>query len=132
NCDWSPDGELLAFGSKGDESTIFIWHRNEVRPRLLRGHTNSVWDVSFSPDGKTLASGSIDFSIKLWDVATGQVLRNIQADPAGNVSSVEWSPDGKLLATGGSTDHGLKIFDATSGELVYQRPNLDIAEINVA
>ena len=37
----------------------------------LRGHTDSVREVSFSPDGKKAVSVSDDTLVKIWDVATG-------------------------------------------------------------
>jgi WD40 repeat protein len=38
---------------------------------VLRGHTESVFSVSFSPDGRQLASGSHDKSVRLWNVPEG-------------------------------------------------------------
>jgi hypothetical protein len=39
---------------------------------VLRGHTGSVWAVSFSDDGKLLASWSSDVTVRIWDIAAGQ------------------------------------------------------------
>lgn len=35
--------------------------------RTLKGHTDSVQDISFDQTGKLLASCSADMTIKLWD-----------------------------------------------------------------
>ncbi|KIK34100.1 hypothetical protein CY34DRAFT_658933, partial [Suillus luteus UH-Slu-Lm8-n1] len=38
----------------------------------FRGHTSSVWSVSFSPDGTRIVSGSLDYTVRVWDAATAQ------------------------------------------------------------
>jgi WD40 repeat protein len=47
--------------------------------KVLQGHTEVVFAISFSPDGQTLASGSHDETIKLWDVKTGECLKTLRA-----------------------------------------------------
>ncbi|GAB1538974.1 hypothetical protein NUACC21_16390 [Scytonema sp. NUACC21] len=44
--------------------------------KIFKGHTASVWSVSFSPDGKTIASASSDNTVKLWDT-TGRELKTM-------------------------------------------------------
>jgi WD40 repeat protein len=48
--------------------------------KTLRGHTSSVWSVSFSPDGAIVASGSADETVRLWNIETGQCLRILKSD----------------------------------------------------
>ena len=36
----------------------------------LKGHSGSVWNVSFSPDGKRIVSGSSDKMVKVWDISS--------------------------------------------------------------
>ena len=33
---------------------------------ILRGHTSTVWSISFSPDGNYIASGSDDKTVRIW------------------------------------------------------------------
>jgi len=34
----------------------------------LKGHSSTVWSVSFSPDGKYIVSGACDNTVKLWSL----------------------------------------------------------------
>ena len=64
---YSPDGRTLAVaGSIG----IWIYDARTLNPvKLLIGHTDSVWSVSFSPDENIIASGIGDGTVLLWDVS---------------------------------------------------------------
>jgi hypothetical protein len=69
---FSPDGQLVAFGSS--DNTIRLWDARTGAARgTLKGHSSSVWTVAFSPDGQLVASGSDDKTVRLWDMRTGTV-----------------------------------------------------------
>lgn len=80
--------------------------------RLLEGHSNTVWCVSFSPDGQLLASGSWDKTIRLWDVGTGGQVRTLEGHTA-VARSVSFSPDGQLLASGAG-DRTVRLWDISA------------------
>lgn len=45
--------------------------------RTLKGHTDSVQDISFDLTGKLLASCSADMTIKLWDFQSFECIRTM-------------------------------------------------------
>ncbi|CAE7148262.1 unnamed protein product [Rhizoctonia solani] len=89
----------VASGSR--DKTVQIWGANDSSPigKPLRGHSYSIYSVSYSPLGNLIASGSWDSTIRLWDAKTGQQLG---APLKGNYlfHSVAFSPDAKLIASG--------------------------------
>ena len=111
---FSPDGKILASGSKGD--AIKLWDvANSTLKATLEGHAGYVTSVVFSPDGKTIASGSEDDTIKLWDAASGALKATLNGHRY-NVTSVVFSPDGKTIASG-SEDDTIKLWDVATGTL---------------
>lgn len=116
NCvKWSPNGELLASGD--DESVVFIWKlkgENEsvnilddtndndkevwITLKVLRGHMEDIYDLSWSPNSMYLVSGSVDNSAIMWDVNKGKSIA-ILNDHKGFVQGVSWDPKNKYIAT---------------------------------
>src|SRR5438105_3002589 len=78
----------------------------------LKGHTETVYTVSFSPDGRYVLTGSFDKSLKLWQAATGKEIKTFggQAGHQNLVLAASFSPDGRLIASG-SSDNTAKIWD---------------------
>jgi len=83
----------------------------------LRGHTASVWSVSFTSDGKRLASASSDKTVRVWDATTGREMLTLKGHTNLGMD-VAFSPDAKRLASG-NFDRTVKVWDATSGELTF-------------
>ena len=63
---FSPDGKLLASGSKDTSINIYAVE-NGGRITKLRGHTSDVLTLTFSENSKTLVSGSMDGTLIFWD-----------------------------------------------------------------
>lgn len=108
----SPDGTLIASGSKDD--TIKIWEKESGDSlKTLVGHRLQVNSVSFSPDGARIASGSADWTIRIWDVKSGECLKTL-SDHTRYVTCVSFSPIGQIASA--STDMTIKIWDSESGQ----------------
>lgn len=130
---WSPSGELLASGD--DESVIFIWKQKEetepinicdstndsdkeiwITLKVLRGHMEDVYDLSWSPNSLNLISGSVDNTAMVWDVLKGKSL-SILSDHKGFVQGVAWDPLNQYLATL-STDRYFRVFDINTKKVI--------------
>lgn len=110
---FSPDGQLLAFGSM--TGVIDVWDLLAGQQAMhLAGHTNRVKHLAFSPDGQFLASGGIDGSVKLWDRrarASSIVLR-----AKGQwLNQVVWSADSRAVALAGQNG-AVTLWDSWTGQ----------------
>lgn len=141
---WSPSGEFLA--SCDDESVIFIWRQkpdteamnicDDVSDsdketwliyKILRGHVEDVYDLSWSQDSQFLLSGSVDNTAIVWDVSKGN--KTLIRDHKGFVQGVGWDPLNKYLATL-STDRFFRLFDVQTKKIV-QRNNKSVLPVPV-
>jgi WD40 repeat protein len=97
---WSPDGKVLVFGKRGEETKGDIWFlrlEGDRTPEVFLETPTNESSPRLSPDGRWLAYNSFEsgkFEIyvrpfpsgdRKWKVSTGQS------------SSARWSPDGKEL-----------------------------------
>ncbi|HYW22796.1 MAG TPA: AAA family ATPase, partial [Terriglobales bacterium] len=81
--------------------------------RVIRGHGDGLWDVSWSPDGGRLVTSAEDRTARVWEVATGRLLQVLGGHDDG-VLGVNWSADGTRIATC-SRDRTVRIWNAGDG-----------------
>ncbi|XP_011191191.2 chromatin assembly factor 1 subunit B [Zeugodacus cucurbitae] len=144
---WSPNGELLASGD--DESVVFIWKlKGEQEPlnildntneqdkevwivlKVLRGHMEDIYDLSWAPNSQFLVSGSVDNSAMVWDVQKGKSTGMLR-DHKSFVQGVAWDPKNQYIATL-SSDRYLRIFDIQSKRVLHRinKSTLPVGEGN--
>src|SRR5262249_23696282 len=110
---FSPDGRLLASGSKRDD--IHIWDIGSHQLRgILSGHEHSTRGLAFSPDGRRLATAGGDRIVRLWDVEAGRELRAlVDTSP---IHCLAYAPDG-VAVTWGTMEGQVKSMDLASGNI---------------
>ncbi|NEO45834.1 MAG: sugar-binding protein, partial [Moorea sp. SIO4A3] len=104
---FSPDGEIIASGSR-DDNTVKLWNpEKQIRELTLQGHQDFVNGVDFSPDGQLIATASNDRTVKLWN-GQGKLLHTLEGHSA-PVYSVSFSPDSQIIASA-SEDSTVKLW----------------------
>lgn len=110
----SPDGKLLATGSKDMTIKLFdTKYFKEIRTLPIT-HTDDITALKFSPDSKFLVSGSKDKTVVLWDLNTNDDLM-IYKGHNKKINAVVFSPDSKLIASAGD-DRIIRIWDLYKNE----------------
>ena len=97
---FSPDGNLLASGSRDDQVHVIKTATGEEAMKLA-GHGGWIKAAAFSPKGGLLASGSEDMNIHLWDTANGNKLQSLTGHKS-EIGFLAFSADGNVLASLGS------------------------------
>jgi WD40 repeat protein len=96
---------------------LYIHSFPELMPKqIIKGHSNSVFAVSYSPDGKYILSGGRDALLKVWGAQSHHNHLEIAAHLL-HIHQVVYSPDGVHFATT-SMDKTIKVWDSTSFKLL--------------
>jgi WD40 repeat protein len=114
---FSPDGQFLAVAEnyvKGGNPRVTLRDLQGNQVTEFKGHTSSVYHLTFSPDGKLLATASHDQTARLWDLQGNEV-----AEFAGHQHSVRrvvFSPNAKQIATA-SWDGTARLWDLQGNQI---------------
>jgi WD40 repeat protein len=131
---FSPDGTRLATIST--DKTTRVW--NAMTGKELQTFTQPAYaiDVAFHPDGHRIATSGSDGNVRIWDATTGKeslVLTVASELETMFLWGIAFSSDGKRVALAGEGINPVKIWDATTGELLlsgdlgHAIPPIDIA-----
>jgi len=97
----------------------------------LKGHTNSIYQMSLTLSGHLLATPSEDNTVKIWDIQTGELLQTIEHRPAPRC--VSWSPNGELLAIGQGIGSGkITLWEYKKKGVLYNLLGHDLPINNLA
>jgi WD40 repeat protein len=115
---YSPDGQILAAGSR--DNTVMLRQSDTgalIRKLKLR-YSGGVNVLAFSPDGQLLAGGTAadNLNLNIWRVSDGVLLNVIAAHRYGT-TGLAFTPDGQTLITGGR-DGKVKFWRVSDGALI--------------
>jgi WD40 repeat protein/class 3 adenylate cyclase len=132
---FSPDGTRLV--TTGLDETARVWDAMTGKELLTVTHPGYFFDVAFHPDGPQIAGSGPDGIVTIWDATTGKeslVLPGAsESGPMLGGWGVAFSPDGKRFALVSDSIYPVKIWDATTGEVLlsgnlgHSVPPIDIA-----
>jgi WD40 repeat protein len=78
---FSPDGRLLAVGTRTGRVRVFSIETWEPVTRWLTGDPSGINAAVISRDDRTLATGSDTGAIQLWDVESQQAVGSLPGEP---------------------------------------------------
>ncbi|MHB1423675.1 MAG: sigma-70 family RNA polymerase sigma factor [Gemmataceae bacterium] len=115
----SPDGAMLATGSRKDGIPLWDVKTGKLLRRLGKEGGRECYNVAFAPNGKTLVAIERDTkrnqdSLGLWDVAGGKELSRFTDDSG--FWSIVFSRDGKTLIVASSGT--IRLLDAATSKEV--------------
>jgi len=124
---WSPDGNLIAYGTGPDNCSgcvrFGVSVMNVATGAIVRtlDAGGSVYALDWSPDGTRLAAAVSTYELfRIWSMTTGQLLAVGTLGGQGGVD-VRWRPNSNELAVTGIGNEAAA-FDATSGNLLRALP----------
>lgn len=104
-----PTQPRVAFA--GEENTIQIQDLSDAvtkEERVLEGHRDMIYSMSFSPDGNQLASVAYDGSVKVWHTDGGELLTLV--GHTSHAYSLDFDKSGERLITC-SNDGTIKVWN---------------------
>jgi WD40 repeat protein/transcriptional regulator with XRE-family HTH domain len=132
----SPSAKYLAVAVEQD---IRIWNLAEKQPyRLLGGHSDLVWNLSFGTEDHILFSQGADNFVHRWNIDSGEIELSVQ-DPEAPISALEINQDTTFIATGNRAgeivlwhaQNGQKLLSLHANPMMIRSLALDSTEKNL-
>lgn len=120
-----PDGAAVLTASHDGTARLFdVTDGSSIGDPLVHVTTKTwptpVTAAAFSPDGNLFATGDITGVIRFWNARDVQLVSTAE-HALGSVGSLCFSSNGQRLVSGhGQTEPGLRMFDATNGQLIWK------------
>ena len=112
----SPDGTLVAAASRN--YVVRVWKTNGHLMRVLRGHSANVNGLTFDATSRKVLTWAEDGTARLWNV-DGNKPPIVMQEGDYRVIHASISPDGRLVATSTFLHSSPRIWDATSGKVLF-------------
>lgn len=128
----SPDGKLIAWGSRKDSSICLLNAATGVTAGIpLTGHSDYITTVHFISNA-TVVSGSNDGTIRMWDVSfSGEDPdKAIGEGESGMITAVAFSRDGRQLATASNVGV-VCLWDSTTGRRCAEANHSESTQVRV-
>jgi WD40 repeat protein len=112
---FTPDGNYLLTGSL--DRSVRLWDARSGRfIKVLASQDSGVASLSIAPDGKRVLTGCADgsFENRVFSIPEGKSLVGF-AGHDNIVLATAVSPNGRWAATAGGSDHGIAVWDITTG-----------------
>lgn len=97
---WSPDGQLVAAGSRALYQVFRTNDWKEVWRWQREGPLLGVGPCAFSPDGRELAVAKSAQLVAILDTSTGHEITELTAPRPATLKTLRWSSDGHRLVVG--------------------------------
>jgi WD40 repeat protein len=89
---------LGPIGAQGVDSSLLIWHHDQLKNRFVNPFQTIISVVDWSHDGSILLAGSVTGEVLAWRFETGErLLDNRNAHSYAPIVGVSWSPEGEYL-----------------------------------
>ena len=138
----TPDEKYLAVGGYLDKEygniRIYNYQTGKLH-KVIKGHTNVIYDMGFSNDGAYLITGSGDFTAKIWDARNGYSLKDTIKFHSNDVYGAKlFKRYGKYYALTAADDNKVALYDMqkkrviNSHKLSYNLSYISISDRHIA